>query len=91
MGSVFLSSCRMVRWQAVVNTGPIWPRFQLPSADCREAREELRRLEQPDSRTSRNEYERHLDWMSRYCPDLSYADVQTDVWLADRVWQRNVK
>jgi hypothetical protein len=29
--------------------------------------------------------------MSRYCPDLSHADVQTDVWLADRVWQRNVK
>jgi hypothetical protein len=65
--------------------------FVVLSADCREAREELRRLEQPGSRTSRNEYERHVEWMSRYCPDLSHADVQTDVWLADRVWQRNVK
>jgi hypothetical protein len=65
--------------------------FVVLGADCREAREELRRLEQPDSRTSRNEYERHVDWMSRYCPDLSYAGVHTDVWLVDRVWQRQAK
>ncbi|HET7202724.1 MAG TPA: hypothetical protein VFI92_05100 [Steroidobacteraceae bacterium] len=61
--------------------------FQALSADCREAREELRLLERPESRTSRNEYERHVDWMSRYCPDLPDAESHTDVWLADRVWQ----
>lgn len=61
--------------------------FQALSADCREAREELRLMERPDSRTSRNEYERHVEWMSRYCPDLPDVETHTEVWLADRVWQ----
>lgn len=61
--------------------------FQALSADCREAREKLRLMERPDSRTSRNEYERHAEWMSRYCPDVPDAETHTDVWLADRVWQ----
>src|SRR5262249_12316700 len=31
-GSVPLSSWRMVRWTAVMKTGPTWPPLQLPSA-----------------------------------------------------------
>jgi hypothetical protein len=65
--------------------------FQVLSADCREMREELQRLADPESRTSRNEYERHVEQMRRRCPDVPDADAHTDVWLADRVWQWHVK
>ena len=65
--------------------------FQVLSADCREAREKLQRLAQPESRTSRNEYERQEEWVARYCPHAPDADTYTDVWRADRVWRYHRK
>jgi hypothetical protein len=61
--------------------------FQALSADCREAREKIRLMERPESRTSRKEIERHVEQMYRYCPDVPDVESHQDVWLADRVWQ----
>lgn len=59
--------------------------FQFLSPACREAREEIERLARPDSRTSRNEMERHRDALRRICPEPPESPPSEGLWLADRV------
>jgi hypothetical protein len=61
--------------------------FHALSAGCREAREKIRLLERPESRTSRNELARQREQLLRSCPEVPDAEAPADVWLADRVWQ----